>query len=353
MKFLSHISIFLTFLIDVALLLSDSLYASPQIVKAENESNWFKPSNCIVTTKKINIRGYKDAFNPSILKIDTGYLLIFRYCHDRKHDAFSCIGIVQLNDSFDVISEPQILETRFWGTLISPHAEDARILKVNDKIYVIYNDNPHVFLPGGNDRRDMYAAELKEVDGKFALGIPIKLRHSVKYREIRWQKNWVPFEWAGTLLLGYSLHPHEVLYAHLTTGLCTPIYKSKASLKWAMGELRGGTPAILVDGEYLAFFHSSIQIASEYSNWNKMLHYFMGAYTFTPNPPFNFTKMSPTPIVCKEFYTNCSYHKRVIFPGGFAVVDPYIYVAYGREDREIWIATLNKRKLFKSMMRLR
>jgi predicted GH43/DUF377 family glycosyl hydrolase len=39
----------------------------------------------------------------------------------------------------------------------------------------------------------------------------------------------------------------------------------------------------------------------------------------------------------------------VVFPGGFAVVGSLIYVAYGKDDREIWIATIDKDALKRSL----
>jgi predicted GH43/DUF377 family glycosyl hydrolase len=39
----------------------------------------------------------------------------------------------------------------------------------------------------------------------------------------------------------------------------------------------------------------------------------------------------------------------VIFPGGFVVIDPYIYVAYGKDDHEMWIAPIDKAELKKAL----
>lgn len=49
--------------------------------------------------------------------------------------------------------------------------------------------------------------------------------------------------------------------------------------KW--GKLRGGTPAILVADEYLAFFHRSFIDQKTKLSW-----YVMDAYTFASSPPF-------------------------------------------------------------------
>ncbi len=320
-------------------------------VISRDEREVLKLHNLILATKKIKLDEYPDAFNPSIYKTDFGYLMSFRYCPDRNHDAFSYVGLVRLNRDFDPISRPQLVETRFGNKDISPHAEDARIVKVNGKIYLVYNDSPHVFLPSIRDHRDMFVAEVIEEDGRYHLTIPIQLKHIIKYNIQYWQKNWVPFEWHNQFMLGYSIVPHEVVYADLSSGICIPGDASSMQHDWKRGELRGGTPAQLVDGEYLAFFHSSIVTTSSTTHEKPMPHYYMGAYTFSAEPPFKITKMSKTPIAGKNFYSYSKYNKRVIFPGGFVVDDEgIIHIAYGKNDREMWIASIDKEQLQASLV---
>lgn len=191
----------------------------------------------------------------------------------------------------------------------------------------------------------MYLAQVQYKKKSFVLSQPIKLYHYDQYNHQKWQKNWVPFEWNGVLLLSYSLNPHDILYPNFDTGKCLSIYKTQSFINWHFGGLRGGTPAILVNGEYLAFFHSSIYMSSPVSEDMPRFHYFMGAYTFSSEPPFNITKMTALPIVGNGFYTYSGSEKRVIFPGGYAVAEPYLHVAYGKDDCEIWIATIDKKLL--------
>ena len=101
----------------------------------------------------------------------------------------------------------------------------------------------------------------------------------------------------------------------------------------------------MVDGEYLSFFHSGKKMVSDVSLGKELWHYFMGAYTFSCDPPFQITKMVPAPLSAEGFYTPSDCIKRVIFPGGFAVIEPHIYVSYGKDDREMWVATLDKAAL--------
>jgi predicted GH43/DUF377 family glycosyl hydrolase len=311
----------------------------------------YDPSSLIVVeSKMIQLDGFLDIYNPSLIRFGEGYLLSFRDTPDSQNKHWiSYVVVVLLDKNFDPISPPQTLNTRPSGHPVPSQSEDARLVAYRDKIYLIYNDNTQLENPGFNQRRDIHIAELLYVEGTFSLAPPIKLFSEDK-RNILIQKNWTPFEWNEMFLLVYSMSPHEILFPNLINGECYFGFKTHPSIEWPWGTLRGGTPALRMDDEYLSFFHSGT-IMSSPSSWNVPLwHYFMGAYTFSADPPFTITKISPKPIVGEGFYTPSPYYKRVIFPAGFVVNDPYIHVAYGKDDSEVWIATLNKKMLLASLI---
>lgn len=159
----------------------------------------------VLSTQKITLKEYSDAFNPSIIQTDFGYILTFRYCPDRRWDVISYLGIVKLNTAFKPISTPQIIDISFRNSDIQAQTEDPRIFSLNGKLYIIYNDNREFEYLTAEVRRDMFIAELHENSGSFFLGPPLKLIHEDKYSSVLSQKNWVPFEWNGLLLLGYSV----------------------------------------------------------------------------------------------------------------------------------------------------
>ncbi|MBA3237090.1 MAG: hypothetical protein H0T62_01915 [Parachlamydiaceae bacterium] len=320
-----------------------SLYAFP-LMEGKQENL----SDMVVATTQIKIKGYPNIWNPSIVKTKNGFLLTFRYT-PVKHE-LSYVGIIKLDESLKPIGKPQFLNTRNPGDKIDSHSEDARIFSFNGEPYVIYNDSIETNDLTIRHRREMYVAKVLLDDQNIRITRPIKLYHPEKHKHIDTQKNWVPFIWDGVLLLGYSLNPHEVLYPNLSTGESPVACRSSFFSPWRWGNWRGGTPAVLVDGEYLAFFHSSMMTRSEASNGVLMYHYYMGAYTFSAEPPFNVLSASIAPIVGRDFYTASDHEKRVIFPGGFVVVGSSIYVAYGKDDCEVWIAILDKSKLKKSML---
>jgi len=96
-------------------------------------------------------------------------------------------------------------------------------------------------------------------------------------------------------------------------------------------------------------------MASTHSEGKTIYHYFMGAYTFSNDPPFEITAISPKPIIGKHFYTGIAYKPywkpiRCVFPCGYISDEEFIWIAYGREDHECWVAKLDKKRLLDSLV---
>lgn len=307
----------------------------------------------VTSVKRIHIPTYSEAYNPSIIKYGDGYLMTFRYLPDRHVQPWiSNIGIVKLDEFFEPISPPQLLDTRLYSKNTPPQSEDARIFSFKGKIYLIFNDNIDSIYPSAQERRDIYVAELICKKDQFSLSEPLKLYHEEYYETILWQKNWSPFVSNDTLLLSYSLNPREILTPNFTTGNCQKSYETlmPKTVHWPFGQMHGGTFAQAIEGEYLAFFHSRMITSSPSSNNVELWHYFMGAYSFSAQPPFEITKITTSYIDHPSFYTNSPYNKRVIYPGGYVSDGSDLYVAYGKDDCEVWIATIDFEELKKSMV---
>jgi predicted GH43/DUF377 family glycosyl hydrolase len=312
-----------------------------------------KSKKIITFTKRIYLQDYPGATNPSFIKFEDGYLMIFRHIPSRFHHWVSHIGIILLDKSFEPISDPQLLDTRRTSQLTPSQSEDARVVEVNGKIYLIYNDNMDVVCPANWERRDMYIAELVFVDNQFRLEEPLKLFYEEKYRSMPWQKNWNPFVWQNQLLLSYTLNPHEVIMPNLDTGVCQKCYETSKLFHWPLGHLRGGAPALLVDGDYLSLFHSGTRISSKSSDNKEMWHYFMGAYTFSADPPFELKKISSTILDTSGFYTYSNYDKRVIYPAGLVQDGTKLHFSYGKDDCELWVGTIDLAELRKSLVEVK
>ena len=328
----------------------DSLPGNPQNAWEEDlEKENHNYSDIVIKNVQIELENFPYAFNPSLLKADEGLILAFRYCPDIEKDYISSIGIVLLDDDLAPVGKPQILDIPHPDSSIPPHQEDPRLIRWNRKIYLVYNDCLANVKSHLTDRRDMFFVELILSDGKFFLGEPVKLVYEEKYDTQVCQKNWVPFVYDDHLLFAYSMTPHEILFPDTKNGKCSPIYSTQANTGWQWGQLRGGTQAELWDGEYLSFFHSSKKEATAASKGKLIKHYFVGAYTFSAKPPFSITKLTPAPIVGKIYYSADKIGQRVVFPGGMVIRENDILLAYGRNDREIWISTIDKHKLKRYM----
>ena len=124
---------------------------------------------------------------------------------------------------------------------------------------------------------------------------------------------------------------------------------------WTWGEMRGGTPAHLIQTPYgplyLTFFHSSSKIGSR-----SVRSYYMGAYLFLDVPPFGITHMSHEPIIPRTFYYDNMPPRRngltqaIVFPMNFFVRNNTIFLSLGYQDNRSWLIEIFLDKLLKTLL---
>jgi predicted GH43/DUF377 family glycosyl hydrolase len=299
----------------------------------------------ILRSKRIKIPGYPHAYNPSLISYENGYLLSFRYTscfpddfHGHRKEA-SFIGLVKLTKKFKVLEETiQLLYIQSHSSKLSLTAEDGRLIQSGDRIFLVFNDL------GAQTQRGfaMYLGELVSERGFFSLKGPAKpLQYS---NAIPVEKNWTPFFSGEQLYLIYSDQPRVILCANIETGECDPIPCPTPQWQWDLGQIRGGTPAELVDGGLFTFFHSSFPAKT-----SKGRAYVTGAYLFEKDPPFTVRAISPNPLGQLVDYTDGNSSK-IVFPSGIAIESDAIHLAWGKSDSEIWITTYDKKKLLASLV---
>ncbi len=319
------------------------------------------PSDFIINTKQIVIPNHPHAFNPSIVRWQGKLLLCFRELIPSKlpsqkrcfpldtHE--SRLSLVWLNEEFEPISTPSILELSYHPF---SRLEDPRLVVVANQLYIVYSDNLNHIYSGQGCR--VFVAGIETCDDNFFVYNRECLSHFEGECHEKAEKNWVPFDYHGNLLLSYSIAPHRVLFPLCGTNTCEAFATSNAFCQWEWGELRGGTPALCInDTHYLSFFHSSVELATPYSDNKKALHYFIGAYTFSADYPFALTSISKTPFFEKSLYESPSYTPywkpvRVIFPCGLIVEENDIWISYGKQDHEMWIMHVDKNRLMDTLV---
>lgn len=309
----------------------------------------------LLTVRNITIPGYPNSYNPSIVQGTDGFHLAFRFDiklpklpYGRQFTSY--IGMTALDKNFHPIGYPAILDTS------SEFSEDPRCTYVGDKCYLIFND-----CSSYSSTKDFRSMRVAQIDlSRYKL----QTIHNLDLQMQPVEKNWIPFavqdSEGAKLFLSYTINPHKILKLFNPSDNkleSLPLH----SMSWIdnswekyWGQLRGGTPAILVEDEYLAFFHSRF-----IDEKTKIAWYVMGAYTFASSPPFQLKSISPYPILFQGIYQTTirntgSAHLRCIYPSGIVLAKEgdkeVVYVACGENDRAIKILTFDKKKLLNSLI---
>lgn len=115
------------------------------------------------------------------------------------------------------------------------------------------------------------------------------------------------------------------------------------------GELRGGSNAVLIGNQYVAFYHTRTTLP-----WNNLASYVFGAYAFSSEPPFRMLRMSSTPIMPERLYTGpwasrfidyCVYPMHI-----FLETAETLHMSFGHQDRQGMTARINVTALLKSLV---
>lgn len=303
----------------------------------------------VIEVKKIEIPGFPDAFNPSIIPWNKGILMSFRF-RDPLTTITDPIGLVILDEELKVREGPFVLNRRTRSIIDKSTTQDPRLTLVNGVPFVAFSKK--FFLESVLYNR-MAVAPLEHNACEFFIDEPPLIEDFDIAVKKNVEKNWVPIGVEDRLLLGYSINPHHLLNFDTDSASWKTVAYTEASINWPWGELRGGTPAVKIGEEYLSIFHSSIVMKTKQSQDKKIAHYFMGAYTFSSQPPFQLTGVSAKPIVHRTFYNGPMHNTwkplRCVFPCGIMIHNDQVWVSYGRQDHECWIAKIDVNLLLKSL----
>ncbi len=304
----------------------------------------------------IDVAGFQFPYNPSLLKRDNAQWLIFRY--DPWSNKFgkikSHLGLLQLDQNFKPIGKAKLLDMGY------ENPEDPRFFATEKEVFVSYSyvkSRAPFTVNIGVSQLDLQTEKIVE-------------HATLGYKEAPIEKNWTPFIYKNKnmeeeVFFIYKYLPHRILKLSLPLdGSMEIAYDNKVGKqrlqKWQdkWGLIRGGTPAIRLENEYLSFFHSAFR-------YKKVLYYVFGAITFEAEPPFRIKKISKYPIFFKNLYatpvTTQSWfypreHLRVVFPSGVAKGEEdgrsVFYVVYGENDVAIGCVVIDKECLLKSLVKV-
>ena len=304
----------------------------------------------VLETKRIKIPGHYFAFNASLIEWNGQLLMSFRTYSENR--ATNDIGLILLDENCDPVGAPQILAPSFGDPFCHQKRQDPRLIRIQNRLFIVYNN--HLKTIADREIRRMLAAEVFFDGEQFSVGQSDIFLDFEGESPAKTEKNWVPFEYEGELMFSYSVNPHRVLHPIFGTQFCESVADTRFTANWDWGGLRGGSQAIKIGDEYLSFFHCSRNMPSSHSKGKTILHYFMGAYTFSATPPFEVIRMSPEPVIGDHFYDGPAYKTwkplRVVFPCGLAIQGDTLWISYGKQDHEVWVAKIDTHKLLNSLI---
>lgn len=244
------------------------------------------------------------------------------------------IVVCQLDEDYNPIQGTE----RFPKLSAEPDpflVEDPRFISHDGKLILVYTDGLKMYSSELDD-----SLEVAKNHGR------IKGPYVKSASGINREKNWSPFSFDGKLHYIYSDYPRIIICPD--GGLWMP----KQGLQWDFGAIRGGTPAVRWENDYITFFHSSLEFFNPDANETRRVYY-VGAYTFSASPPFSARKVTEIPLIKAVPYRNhverpaISY---VVFPTGVIEEKDHFVVSYGCNDYCTRITRISK-TLLKGMLK--
>ncbi|KAL1525956.1 hypothetical protein AB1Y20_020782 [Prymnesium parvum] len=151
------------------------------------------------------------------------------------------------------------------------------------------------------------------------------------------EKNWVPFEWGGSVYLEYSLEPRLVLSLNAETGISAPLLPITSSpdvAHWidVLGPVSGGAQSVYVPqyGVFLGMAHVKLFKKKGPRTATSHMMYKHFWYTFEPRPPFRVLSVSSPFSLPSQLPSTPS----IQFAAGMLVIPEKreVVVAYGERD---------------------
>ncbi len=219
-------------------------------------------------------------FNPALLADGAGWLFAYRVVGP---DRLRRIGLCQLDAALRVVADSPLALTdlvRFsrdetYAEPATTWFADPRLYRLGGRLFIYWNSGWH------EPRNYQFLQELDRANFH-PIGAPREM--VLRGARQKLEKNWTLFE-ADGLHAVYSINPHRILNFSLD-GSGAVEFVDETTHAWntksyanTFGELRGGAPPQLLEGEYWSFCHSVSGTDGNY-------RYVPVVYRFAASPPF-------------------------------------------------------------------
>lgn len=271
------------------------------------------------------------SFNPAILDYNGRRIVAWRY---REYTSKLWIG--ELTPDYSVINAKRLrVPCIKWYRKES--YEDPRFFVYDNSLWVAYT---HAWQ---YRRKYVRSAQvIARLDDKlnvverYIYNTPT----SLPYQNM--EKNWQFFVQGSDLYAVYAITPNHIVLS-INKEKAEVAANTPSGIEWPYGEIRGGTPPILIDGVWHTLFHSSVLEAD-----TGRLMYYAGLYTFKNELPFTITRVSASPCMTGN-PEHGHYHKHVVFPCGIIPEGDQWLVSYGSNDEECRLTYLVYKELVKGL----
>jgi len=257
-------------------------------------------------------------YNPGLITIDGDDWLIYRR---QSKEGDSTIAGLNLNSGKNqIINIPAIYENEQF--------EDPRVFWHDGNIHLCFSS----WRKSWNYKPIM---RLVKLDNNWNFKEEIKLDFGGNGQGVI-QKNWQFFSHENELHFVYWYSPFQVVKGK------DVFTHDKPALHWPYGELRGGTPPVLVDGLYYTFFHSRTE--------SGRAKYYMGCLAFEGKTPFKPVKMTHAPLLAAtNLEPSLSWAPLTVFPCGALYKDGKWCVSLGVNDLNCGLVDYCRKDLLSRM----
>ena len=309
-------------------------------------------------------------WHPSMAKFKNRTLLAARG-NEKLYSEVPHFHFIDFIDGKISLTGPLTIDTKSFPWV---GIEQVRLVKINEDTIHMSFTHPSPGNAGNPIFNKMQTANLNYNKSRdvFELSKPVSMEKVGERKSLN-QKNWVPFLYDENIYFVYNVYPLTIIklqydnakYAstndrseevlQLDTVSSEPC-RADMEQPWEYGHIRGGSPAELVNGEYLSFFHSKSGPLDTGTGW-ALLSYWIGAFTFSPKPPFKMTKISKFPIVKNEWYDGAWFNRGngyIIYPAGFVVEHienvTWLLVSFSLQDKTGYMMRIKYDDLMETLM---